>query len=63
MISKYKSAAYYFSPNKGFDQETITSLDDWLAIWLRNGYQIDSFSPINKEGTTVGYLYIFKIGD
>ena len=61
MINKYKSAAYYFKPQSGFNDETISSLDEWLNIWLKNGYIVDSMSPINKDGTTVGYLYIFKV--
>ena len=61
MIKKYKSAAYYFDSNKGLTPEVIASLDEWLNTWKNSGYVIDSFSEINKDGTTKGYLYIFKI--
>ena len=60
---RYKSAAFYFDSSKGLSSEVILSLDGWLNTWLSNGYVVDKMSEINKNGTTTGYLYIFKIGE
>ncbi len=60
---RYKSAAFYFDSTKGLSPEIISSLDEWLNTWLSNGYIVDEMSEINKNGTTTGYLHVFKIGE
>ena len=61
MITKYKSAAYYFDPGLGLTPDVIVSLDNWLNAWLKSGYTIDKMTDIIKEGKCIGYLFVFKV--